>query len=372
MNIHLDEDSRLPQLTSGMAWIAAAVIVLIVTTLSVVRVGRISGDEVGVLLNKWTGETELVAQSGQKFYISLISRLYVLDKTLQTLEMTVTAGRGERQGKDNLKVKTVDGSDVHVDVVVQYGIIPSEAAVVLATSGPGDLYKQKWARDYVRTEVRNHLGVLTTEDFYDATMRSEQIAAAAVAASEKLKEYGLQVNRIVLPTRPRFYTEYEAAIKKKKLADQQAQQEESKALAAIQKKNTEDVTATNKKNVAIEQYEGDVERMIIQAEADAGKVRLEADAYFERISIGATAALYQKTKEAEGILATKKADADGIQALSEALAGEGGRTMVKLEYAKRLQGVTITGQPYVTEGTTSRFAHTAAATTPAATAGKAK
>ncbi|MBT7166711.1 MAG: SPFH domain-containing protein, partial [Victivallales bacterium] len=318
------------------------------------------------------GESKIVAQSGQKFYISLTHRLYVLDRTLQTLEMTVTAGRGERPGKDDIKIKTVDGSDVHVDVVVQYRIMPDKADLVLATSGPGELYKQKWARDFVRTQVRNHLGTLTTEDFYDATMRSEQIASAVDDASAILEPYGLKVDSIILPHRPRFYAEYEAAIKKKKLADQQAQQEESKALAAIQKKNTEEVTATNKKNVAVEQYEGDVERLIIQAEADAGKVRLEADAYFERISIGAEAALYQKTKEAEGILATKRAEAEGIEALGQALAGEGGRNMVKLEYAKRLQGVTITGQPYVTESTTSRFAHTAAATTPAATGGKAK
>ncbi|MBT7067901.1 MAG: hypothetical protein HN919_16500, partial [Verrucomicrobia bacterium] len=340
MNIHLDEDSRLPQLTSGLAWVAAAVIVLIVTTLSVLRVGRISGDEVGLLLNKWTGEAKIVPRAGQKFYISLTHRLYVLDKTLQTLEMTVTPGRGERPGKDDVKIKTVDGSDVHVDVIVQYRIMADKADLVLATSGPGELYKQKWARDFVRTQVRNHLGVLTTEHFYDATRRSEQIAAATVDASAILEPYGIKVDSIVLPTRPRFYTEYEAMIKKKKLADQQAQQEESKALAATQKKNTEDVTATNKKNVAIEQYKGDVERMIIQAEADAAKVELEADAYFERISIGAEAALYQKKQEAEGILATKKAEADGIKALGFESAEKAIGNKVKV-YGKEMEIVGV-------------------------------
>ena len=358
MNLHFDEDSRIPHLTGGLAWVAAALIVLIVTLLSVMRVGRISGDEVGVMLNKWTGETTVISQAGQKFYVSLIDRLYVLDKTIQTLEMTVTPGRGERPGKDDVKIKTVDGSDVYVDVIVQYRIIPEDAGLVLETSGPGDLFKRKWARDFVRTEVRNQLGQLTTENFYDAARRSEQIDAAEQRSNEMLAQYGLKVDSIVLPTRPRFYTEYEAMIKKKKLADQQAQQEESKASAALQRKKTEEVTATNKKNVAIEKYQGDVERLIIQTEAECEKIRREADAYFDRVSIGADASLYQKSKEAEGILATKQAEADGIEALGKALSGEGGRNMVMLEYARRLQGVTVTGQPYQIDSNTARVALT--------------
>jgi len=372
MNMRFDEDSHLPHLTGGLAWLSAAVIVLLVTTFSVLRVGRIAADEVGVLLNKWTGEMVIVPQAGQKFYISLVHRLYVLDRTVQTLEMTVAPDRGERSGKDEVKIKTVDGSDVMVDVVVQYRIMADKADLVLQTSGPGDAFKKKWARDYVRTLVRENLGELTTEYFYDAARRGEQIAAATVAANAALEPFGINVDSIVIPTRPRFYSEYEAMIKKKKLADQQAQQEESKALAAQQRKNTEEVTATNKKNVAIEQYQGDVERLIIQTEAECNRVQREADAYFDRVSIGAEAALYQKSREAEGILATKQAEADGIEALGKALSGDGGRNMVKLEYAKRLQGVVITGQPYTTDGTTARLAISGAAAAPAAKMEKVK
>ena len=124
--------------------------------------------------------------------------------------------------------------------------------------------------------------------------------------------------------------------------------------------------------MAIEQYQGDVERLIIQTEAECNRVQREADAYFDRVSIGAEAALYQKSREAEGILATKQAEADGIEALGKALSGDGGRNMVKLEYAKRLQGVVITGQPYTTDGTTARLAISGAAAAPAAKMEKVK
>lgn len=48
-----------------------------------------------------------------------------------------------------------------------------------------------------------------------------------------------------------------------------------------------------------------------------------------------------------------------MESLKQALAGEGGRNMVKLEYAKALQGVTISGQPFATRSTVSRFEHAA-------------
>ncbi len=361
MSMRFDEKSHMPHLTGGLVWFAAAMIVVLVTTFSVLRVGRIRADEVGVLLNKWTGEMSIVPQAGQKFYISLVHRLYVLDRTLQTLEMTADPNRGERSGKDDVKIKTVDGSDVLVDVVVQYRIMADKADLVLQSSGPDDAFKQKWARDYVRTLVRENLGELTTEHFYDAALRSQQIDAATVAANAALEPYGIQVDSIVIPTRPRFYAEYEAMIKKKKLADQQAQQEESKAQAALQRKNTEEVTATNQKNVAVEQYQGSVERLIIQTEAECNRIQREADAYYDRVSIGAEAALYQKSREAEGILATKQAEADGIAAMGKALSGEGGLNMVKLEYARRLKDVVVTGQPYTTDAVTSRVAITGAA-----------
>jgi hypothetical protein len=113
-----------------------------------------------------------------------------------------------------------------------------------------------------------------------------------------------------------------------------------------------------------------VERLIIQAEAECERTQREADAYCDRVSIGAEATLYQKSKEAEGILATKQADAEGMAALGKALAGEGGRNMVMLEYAKRLQGVVVNGQPYQIDSNTSRVALTG--DRPVADGGKAK
>jgi len=134
-------------------------------------------------------------------------------------------------------------------------------------------------------------------------------------------------------------------------------EEQSKAQAAKQRQLTIIVEETNKKNVAIEQFRGVMEKKIIAANAEGEKIRKEGEAYYTRTTIGAEATLFEMTKSAEGILAKKKAEAQGIEALKRALQGEGGRNMVKLEYAKKLKQITLTGKPFTIEGNIARFEH---------------
>ena len=152
---------------ANLIWPAIAFLLVALVLFSSIRVGRVSGTEVGLMLNRMTGKITVIPQSGTKIYNGITNDFYILDKTLQTLEMTEVKERGDRKEKDDLKVKTVDGSDVYVDLKVQYKIDPSMADLVIRTSGPGEQYKQKWARDYVRSICRNYLGELTTEQFYD-------------------------------------------------------------------------------------------------------------------------------------------------------------------------------------------------------------
>lgn len=344
-------------LGSGLIWAGAAFLLVMIVLFYTVRIGRVSGEQIGILLDRLSGELTVIDQSGVKIYNGLLSDFYVLDRTLQAVEMTGETTRGDRRGRDDLKVKTVDGSDVYVDLKVQYKIDPNMAIEVIRTSGPGDNYKTKWARDYIRSICRNYLGELTTEQFYDASQRDAKIVLAQNELNERLQPFGIVVDSVVIPRRPNFYKEYEEMIKKKKLADQAVLEEQSKALAAKQKQQTMIVQENNKKNVAVERFQGEMEQKVIQAKADAERAKKAADAYYERITVQAEANLYAREKEAEAILAEKKAEADGIMALKRALEGKGGRNMVKLEYARKLKQVGITGRPFIVEGKVERFEH---------------
>jgi len=336
----------------SLMWAAVALFVLALLLVTSIRVGRVEGTEVGVLLNKITGKMEVIPQSGVRIYNGITHEFHVLEKTLQTLDMT---------GKNNLKIKTIDGSDVYVALKVQYKIAAEKADEVLATSGRGEQYKVKWAWHYVRSICRDHLGELTTEEFYDSSKRNAKIVHARQEAKQRLQRFGIQIDDIVVPQKPRFYAKYEQLIKKKKLADQAVLEEQSKALAAVQRKETAKVDETAKKNVAIEQFRGEMEKKIIQAKAEAERVQRASDAYFKKTTVGADAEFYMLEKQAEATLTRKKAEARGIEALKKALEGEGGRNMVKLEYAKKLKGVKISGQPYTVKSRTERFEHTAPA-----------
>ena len=356
-----------PNLPMGIILPVMALALLAIVFLSTLRMGHVTGEQVGVLLNKITGKTTVINQSGVRFYNGITSDFHVLDRTLQTIEMMDPLNQQKSTG-ENLKIKTIDGSDVYVDLKVQYRIDPDMADVILKTSGAGNAFKEKWARDYVRSITRNFLGELTTEDFYDSTKRNDKIVAARDQANQQLQKFGLVIDSIVLPTKPRFYREYEEMIKKKKLADQAVLEEQSKALAAKQKQQHMMVEETNKKNVAVEEFGGRMEQKVIQAEAEAERLRKQSEAYFAQYTIGAEARLYQMQKEAEGVLAQKKAEAEGIENLKKAMEGPGGRNMVKLEYARKLKGVVITGRPFTLQARTERFEHmnAPAAASPAA------
>ena len=340
-------------LRGSLVWVMLAIILVLICVLSSFRLGRVSGEQVGVLLNKRTGKMT-VLNTGVTIYNGITNSFYVLDKTLQTLDMT-----DSRPATPNseLKIKTIDGSDVYVPLIVQFKIEPGQVIDVINTSGPGDEYKHKWARDYVRSICRNHLGELSTEEFYDSGKRQGKIAAAKKMINDKLtRKFGITIDSIV-PQKPRFYKEYEEMIKKKKLADQAVLEEKSKANAAKQRQHTEVVQTTNKKNVAIEQFEGKMKEKVIASEAQGEKARKAAEAYFDKITIGAEARLYMNQKRATAILAAKKAEAEGIEAMKKALEGEGGINMVKLEYARKLKNIKFSGRPYSIDSGVRKFEH---------------
>ena len=201
------------------------------------------------------------------------------------------------------------------------------------------------------------MGELQTEEFYNVSKRSTKIDQAKIEANKRLLPFGIKIDSIVVPRRPHFYAQYEAMIKKKKLADQAVLEEKSKAAAAKQKQLTLIVTETNKKNVAIEQFEGIMKQKVIAENAAAEMATKTADAYYEKQTIASHANFYQMVKLADATLARKSAEAEGITELKKALEGEGGRNMVKLEYAKRLKDINLSGQPFIIDGATTRFEH---------------
>ena len=344
---------RIPGSTTALTIITA--LVVIVALAVTIRIDEVSGTDVGLLVNNITGHVEVVT-TGKKIYNGLYNTFYVMDKTEQKLEMT-------RDRNDRVRVKTTDGSDVNIDLIIQYRIDPEMAVTVARDSGleprgPDDWYKVKWARDYARSICRTIYGELTTEDFYNTALRNQKADESQRRLNEALNPHGIIVTS-VLAGDFNFYEEYEIKIQEKKLADQSVEEQQSRANAALQDQIRQTVEATKIKEVALAEFEGRMRERIVTAEAEAQRLVRGAEAYEIQIRAEAEAEYYTREKNAEIITATKHAEAVGIEKMAEALIGEGGLNIVKMEYARRLRDLFISGQPFTREGHAQRFEHIA-------------
>lgn len=363
--------------TSGfhLALIAASAGVWVLVGFAMFTFGSVKPDEVGVLVNNLWGTEQVYLNPGTYLYNAITSDLITLDKSEQTIEFTRTEGRGDRQGRDDIRVKTKDGSDVDVDVTVNYSIIPEPEPIgqLLALSGPDerwspygfskrrwDGYKSHWIRDYVRTYCRYKLGELTTEEMYDSALRTQKALEAKAELNAHLNSRGLQINSVQIQAF-NFYDAYQQKIRDKKLADQEVEEEKSKRNAAMQEQATRRVEAEKRIEVKIAEMKGDLSKALVRAKAEAKQKRYEADAQLVKATQQAGAIEKAASLKAEGIRAQRLAEAKGIEALKQAFSSrEGALNLVMMEYAKRLQNVKLSGSPVSLEPQLERFQHTEA------------
>jgi regulator of protease activity HflC (stomatin/prohibitin superfamily) len=341
------------------ALVLVTIVVAVIALHLTIRTGEVKGTEVGVLVNNITGDVQVLDKSGTTIYNGLYKTFGKIDTTVQKLEM---------EGDDRVRIKTRDGSDVQLAVTIQYQVDPTKALKVIQDSGLGEAYKAKWARDYSRSICRNVFGELSTEEFYDTAKRTAKAIQSQQILQDRLGPHG--INMIgVIPKEFSFYAEYEEKIRDKKRADQAVEEQRSQANAATQVKERRRVEETKNKQVAVAGFDGQMKELVNVAEADADRIKKQADAYAVTKKLEAEAEFYKRDKNANAILATKTAEAEGAAKIAEALKGEGGVNIVKLEYAKRLISTLVTGQPFSRTSVTERFEHTtqapAAAASPA-------
>ncbi len=323
-----------------------SLVVLAVIGMMMFSMGTIRADEVGILVNNLLGTVEVYTQPGTYIYNSITSDLYKIDKREQTIVMTKKVNKGDRWGPDHIRIKTRDGSDVNVDVTINYQIIPDPELIkiIACECGPDDYYKQQWIRDYARSICRNRLGMLSTEEFYQSDLRTQKADEAKEELNKRLRPHGIQVNSVQVQDF-HFYEEYEEKIKQKKLADQEVEEQKSQAKSAIEQKKRRKIEEENKKAIEITEYKGKLEKALIAARGDAEKVKKEADAYYYTKIKAAEAELYEAKQKRQGILAIKAAEAKGIEQMNKALEGEGGVNLVLMEYVRNLANTEILGYP---------------------------
>ncbi|HIJ57446.1 MAG TPA: prohibitin family protein, partial [Deltaproteobacteria bacterium] len=76
-------------------------------------------------------EDRVYAPGATYFFMPFINDWDVFDTKLQNLEMTFSQIRGDRKSRDDLVLKTIDGNDISLDVIIAYRIDANKAPHIL-------------------------------------------------------------------------------------------------------------------------------------------------------------------------------------------------------------------------------------------------
>jgi regulator of protease activity HflC (stomatin/prohibitin superfamily) len=308
---------KLAGVAIALALIAVVIVVAYNLCFEYVRPNEFGIKVVKIGVNK--GVQETVYEPGLAFRIPFgIQEVYTLPRNTQVLELTNREGV-EREGiyvDREAKIQTSDGFFVDVDATILYRI--DDPYMVFKKLGPDDNYMQLGLLPKAEAVLKEALGQLTTEEFYDSHLRVEKADLAETILNQKLKEEGLVVEHVLV----RYFRYSDAIqdnIEAKKLQDQLVFTNESKGRAAEQNQVLQRAMAEGEYLVKVKEAEGDAYRVEKEAERD----------------------LYVRKKEAEADLLVATAEAQGVELKNQAMQALGADAMVAIKMADILKGLDV-------------------------------
>jgi regulator of protease activity HflC (stomatin/prohibitin superfamily) len=285
------------------------------TFLEYVRPNEFGVKEVQIGVNR--GIQEEVYGPGLWFVMPFgFQKMHRLPRSIQVLELSMFGGQetASLRYDEAAKINTSDGFYVDVDVTILYRIV--DAYKVVTELGTGDRYLEQGVRPKADPILKQTLGQLTVEEFYNSPLRAEKAALARANMNAELADKGIAVEQVLVR-----YFKYSDAIQQniedKKLQDQLVFTNQSKRKAAQEEQQLQRVRA-----------EGDFEVRVTLQEGDAYRVRREAERD-----------LYVRSKEAEADLLVELAEAKRTELRNEAMQTAGSEAMVAMRMAEVLSGL---------------------------------
>jgi regulator of protease activity HflC (stomatin/prohibitin superfamily) len=190
--------------------------------------------------------------------------------------------------------------------------------LVFTTIGPGNLFEDNGIIPKAEPALKETLGKLTTEEFYNSPLRVEKTEEAKKRLNNELNVKGIEVDQ-VLVRYFKYSQEIQKNIEEKKLQDQMVFTNQSAARAAKEEAELKKIVQEGK--------------VISAVEVEKGK------AYVTRKI--AEKDLYVRRKKAEADLLVKLAEAERVRLKNEALKGIGSERMVGLKMADAYKGLDV-------------------------------
>lgn len=301
---------------------------LLIILALVVLVGYVScltyidPDEYGikqVMIGFHRGIQKEVYHTGYRFVLpEPFERMHRFPKSLRVLEMSnnpITRARFARHEKAAY-IQTSDGFFVEVDVSILYRIV--DPFQVMVTLGPGRLFEDNGIIPRAEPILKQTLGELTTEEFYNSPLRVQKVHQAKELMNEELKPRGLEVAQVLI----RYFQyseEIQKNIEEKKLKDQLVFKNQAEARASAELAKLKKVVEEGKAAVLVKLQEGDAYTVRKKAEQE----------------------LYARTRRAEGDLMVRLAEAERTSLRNQALEGRGSDLLVGLQMAEVYRGMQL-------------------------------
>lgn len=264
---------------------------------------------------------------GYRREISGFETIHTFPRDIQVVEFTnnpAETGAGHRE-VPSVKVPTVDGYPVDVDVTVLYRI--TDPYKLASKFGFGKTYEEAVVIRFTDPLVKQYLGDLLAEQFYhEARLAKVQALRRALAA--RLEPNGLALTDILI--RQYDYPEtFQTLTEQKKIQDQSVLA--NRALA----------------------QQAEVQTRLNQRIAEGQNlINVKASEFNAQITeINARQNLYERQKRAEADLLVKSAEASGTEQINRALEGAGSAKLLKLRRGLALLN-SIKGPIYINEDLT--------------------
>lgn len=278
-------------------------------------------NEYGIMVKRWgsnRGVQKRVYTAGLYVVLPLLQQMHRLPRDVQVLELTSSPGTASTYARKDraAHIQTSDGFFVDVDASILYRI--EDPYLVFTKIGPGTLFEDNGIIPKAEPKLKETLGKLTTEDFYNSPMRVKKAREARDRLNDELNSKGIVVE-LVLVRYFKYSQEIQKNIEEKKLKDQLVFTNQAAARAATEE-------AQLKKII----QEG---RVAVDVEMEQGR------AYVTRKT--AEKDLYVRTKKADADLLVKLAEAEKVRLKNDALKGKGSERMVGLKMADVYKGLDL-------------------------------
>ncbi len=310
---------RLPSRVKRWGIVAGVLLFLFLVVLNTcftyVRPNEFGIKEVRIGMNR--GIQNKAYPPGYAFQIPVFEKIHRFPRSVQVLELTdfpVAEAYPGHTLDNSAKIQTSDGFYVDVDVTILYRIV--DPYLLLTTIGPGDQYIHQGLMPKAEPILKDALGKLNTEDFYDSPLRTEKAEEARVELDKELSSKGMKVDHVLV----RYFAysdEIQKNIEEKKLQDQLVFKNQSEKFAATEMAKVIQVKQEGEMAVKLAIEEGEAYRVTTRAESD----------------------LYKRTKEAEADLAVQLAEAEKTRMKNAAMMTLGSEKAVALKMAEVLEGL---------------------------------